>query len=340
MDFRIDLHRRWWPALLALLLLWPALPAAAHGERCPVCGMVVETHDAKWTSDYAGKTYFFCMKADRAAFLSDPEKYAGVLQLTQIRGPHVLILSVNPTQPRPGAAAKCFLKVAKTAPDGMSADEGTLFAVRRAVAHVFFIDRTRPPAPRRIELQPAEQEKLYGLAVFLHAPGDYRIRVEVELEDGPRYTAHFDLHAVHDEAAPSRPTPPSGELSMEAQHQGMKVVGQSWLAIEDLLARPTPDAKELVAELEAIEAWRKVMPQFSLHKFEDQKPEFDRLTGVLGAKLGSLRRLFERKNWTAARNEYRAVDAKQCTVCHLKFRWGVAPDVSRYPDLRRLDYAD
>ena len=103
---------------------------------------------------------------------------------------------------------------------------------------------------------------------------------------------------------------------------------------------PSSETQELIAELETIEAWRKVMSQFSLHKFENQKPEFDRLTEELGETLGSFRDRVERRSWRAARSDYRTIDANQCTRCHLKFRWGVAPDVSRYPDLRRLDYAD
>jgi YHS domain-containing protein len=40
----------------------------------PVCGMEVETQAAE-KATYQGKTYYFCSRADREKFLSDPAKY-------------------------------------------------------------------------------------------------------------------------------------------------------------------------------------------------------------------------------------------------------------------------
>jgi Cu+-exporting ATPase len=43
----------------------------------PVCGMEVEPATAAATSDYKGKTYYFCAKGCKKEFDSHPEKYAG-----------------------------------------------------------------------------------------------------------------------------------------------------------------------------------------------------------------------------------------------------------------------
>lgn len=40
-----------------------------------VCGMDVETKDAKFVYEYKGKKYYFCMKSDMESFKKDPEKY-------------------------------------------------------------------------------------------------------------------------------------------------------------------------------------------------------------------------------------------------------------------------
>ena len=57
--------------VLAVLLVLTLVPGAlAHGARCPVCGMSVDTHDAKWVTTWNGDTYYFCMEADQKAFLS------------------------------------------------------------------------------------------------------------------------------------------------------------------------------------------------------------------------------------------------------------------------------
>jgi YHS domain-containing protein len=42
--------------------------------RDPVCGIMVE-RDPKLSTEYKGKTYYFCSLADRDKFKKTPEKY-------------------------------------------------------------------------------------------------------------------------------------------------------------------------------------------------------------------------------------------------------------------------
>lgn len=41
----------------------------------PVCLMEVDEATAKWTSEYQGKTYYFCAPGCRFQFEEDPVKY-------------------------------------------------------------------------------------------------------------------------------------------------------------------------------------------------------------------------------------------------------------------------
>ena len=41
----------------------------------PVCGMEADEKAAAATSEYQGKTYYFCALGCRKAFDADPEKY-------------------------------------------------------------------------------------------------------------------------------------------------------------------------------------------------------------------------------------------------------------------------
>lgn len=41
----------------------------------PVCGMKVKKEDAVATVEHEGETYYFCMEADKTAFVKNPEKY-------------------------------------------------------------------------------------------------------------------------------------------------------------------------------------------------------------------------------------------------------------------------
>lgn len=43
----------------------------------PVCKMEVDESTAQWTSEYQGKTYYFCAPGCKASFDKDPEKYLG-----------------------------------------------------------------------------------------------------------------------------------------------------------------------------------------------------------------------------------------------------------------------
>jgi len=40
-----------------------------------VCGMMIDPKTAAATSEYKGKTYYFCARGCKVAFDKDPEKY-------------------------------------------------------------------------------------------------------------------------------------------------------------------------------------------------------------------------------------------------------------------------
>jgi YHS domain-containing protein len=43
----------------------------------PVCGMEIDAKTAAGTSDFQGKTYYFCSQGCKKAFDKEPQKYAG-----------------------------------------------------------------------------------------------------------------------------------------------------------------------------------------------------------------------------------------------------------------------
>lgn len=48
----------------------------AEHVRDPVCGMEVDPERAAGTSEYQGRTYYFCSTHCKATFEREPEKYA------------------------------------------------------------------------------------------------------------------------------------------------------------------------------------------------------------------------------------------------------------------------
>ncbi len=63
------------PQMLRMMAVPPGGPAPAAVD--PVCGMTVDPQAATERFDYRGRTYYFCSSGCRAAFASDPERYAG-----------------------------------------------------------------------------------------------------------------------------------------------------------------------------------------------------------------------------------------------------------------------
>lgn len=44
-------------------------------EIDPVCKMEVDPNTAEWTTEYKGKTYYFCAPGCKRSFEKAPEKY-------------------------------------------------------------------------------------------------------------------------------------------------------------------------------------------------------------------------------------------------------------------------
>jgi len=46
----------------------------------PVCGMTVDEDETPERAEYKGRTFYFCARACRERFESDPERYAGKVE--------------------------------------------------------------------------------------------------------------------------------------------------------------------------------------------------------------------------------------------------------------------
>jgi YHS domain-containing protein len=46
----------------------------------PICGMDVDEKTARYTTEYQGRTYYFCAPGCKRTFDQDPERYAREVQ--------------------------------------------------------------------------------------------------------------------------------------------------------------------------------------------------------------------------------------------------------------------
>lgn len=341
---------RWPLAWVLAVSLSIGLPALAHEEKDPVCGMMVEIEKAHAKETFAGQAFFFCGPSCVDTFRANAEKYVGALRVFEMRGDLAVVMTARPRLPKPGDLVRYFIQVGPPEKGGMVPDPKTLRRLRKGVAYIYRVDRGSRPEPDVRRLHETEEPGTYGFSKLIEADGEYRVYFEATYEGGkeirvgldsvtpgampkadhhgPEPAAHAESHAGHSQGSPG------GSLSMAAQHDTMKRMGERWLALGTLLERPgRPERRaEAAGHLDEIERWAQIMPAFKLHKFDKDKDEFLKLTHELRDKLSGLRAALPQGE-AAARKSYREVEGTSCLKCHLKFRWGVASDLGRFPDL-------
>jgi Cu+-exporting ATPase len=87
----------------------------------PVCDMTIEDSEAVATSDYKGKTYYFCSKPCKEDFDNDPESFIGekkAAEKTPVakQAEHTCPMHPEIRQPKPGACPKCGMALEPVEP--------------------------------------------------------------------------------------------------------------------------------------------------------------------------------------------------------------------------------
>lgn len=274
------------------------------------------------------------------------------LRAFEMRDGMAIALTVRPRVPKRGELVRFFIQVGPPEKGGMIPDAKAALRLRDGIAYVYRMDRSAPPEPELRRLHETEEAGTYGFSKLIDAEGEYRVFYAVTYSDGRTIRVGVDCvtadampkedhQAAPAIAAPPPPAPPHhepghGPLAMAEQHETMKVMGRHWLALDAVLDKQWDDGTraEALNHVDRILHWSKNMPAFQLHKFQDRKAEFDALSMEMRSMITGLRDVTkDARDAAVVRRAYRNVDAVSCTKCHLKFRWGAASDLSRFPDL-------
>ncbi|KAF0247082.1 MAG: copper-translocating P-type [Planctomycetota bacterium] len=310
---------------LALALLMPHSVAFAHDPvRDPICGMMIDPEHAAASADYLGKTYYFCQIEERAQFLADPAKFVSAKRLQRWAAGGQLIVTIDPGTPAAGSEVRLRVVLAPKKGDG--ADESAPVELRDPLVYFFEVDRERPARRTTVRLQPLGGNAYGALRLAAH-PGDTRFIMEATTSTGEavRLSGSF---TTGESTAPAIADEP---FTMARQHEVMRRFGRHWQAIQLELEKENPDAAVIRASASRIEDERKRLPLFELHVNGDDKPEFVKYGEDLKGRLSELGELAARKNFAAARAMQSALETESCVKCHLKFRWDVVRDLSRFP---------
>lgn len=345
--------------LAALGLL--AIPSFGHEEKDPVCGMAVEIEKAPERAPYAGKNYYFCSAACLASFRTTPEKYVSALRLISYRGKTAVAFTLRPRSPKIGDLAKFYLQVGLPLSGEMGPDPKTAFSIE-GFGYLYDGNRAAPARPEIFRLHQTDEPGTYGFSKQILRDAVYRVFFVVRLPSGEELRAGFDCptegampkddHGHSDTSAPaghSHPKAPAADahggmahgaskLTMEAQHETMRRMGEHWAAIGETLFAEPVDSAALRGHVEGLSSWARNIPEFMLHKFEAHKPEFLGYGREFASAFREFERAIEKGDRKESQRRYVEIDGRSCTKCHLKFRWGVVEDLSGFPDLRRKEH--
>ncbi|MBI2920657.1 MAG: YHS domain-containing protein [Planctomycetes bacterium] len=312
--------------ILSVLFLAASSAVSAHNAaRDPVCGMMIDPETAAAKAEYLGETYFFCQAEEQREFLANPAKFASALRVKRFVGGGVFIVSILPTRPEAGAPVRIRVVLVPNA--GGVPDEANPVPLRNPVVRFFEVDRDRPSREERLELQPLGGN-VYGTLRWIDRPGEYRCVAEASGEHGEEARAVVPFKAG---AAWVDLPPADGGFTMADQHGVMRRMGKDWLAVHGGLAAEKPNANAVLDALSRMESDRRLLPKFNLHVNADAKPEFERYAAELERPLAELGARAAARDWEGARAQWRKVEAENCVKCHLKFRWDVVRDLSRFP---------
>lgn len=337
-------------AMTAVLSPWLVLHSTAHEDKDPVCGMMVEIEKAQGKETYAGQTFHFCSASCVNAFRGDPEKFVSAIRVFEMRGDLAIALTARPRVPKPGDLARFYIQVGPPERGGMIPDPKAIRPLKEGKAYIYRLDRSGASVPEIRRIHPTEEPGTYGVSELIHAEGTYRVFFEVSPQSGTRITAAVDCatpgaappadhHGTASSPSPQDPGPRApakhgGALTMAAQHETMKRMGEHWHEVGVLLENPSRNAaKAAKRHMAELDAWIANMPDFKLHKHESAKDEFLSLAGDFRKALDPLRSRIQKGDLVSARALHAEVEANSCMKCHLKFRWGVASDLRRFPDL-------
>ena len=89
--------------------------------RDPVCGMMIEPHDAVSHQEYKGQTYYFCNPSCAERFAAKPEQYLNPAEVPAALETHAGVEYICPMDPEvhemgPGACPKCGMALEPAAP--------------------------------------------------------------------------------------------------------------------------------------------------------------------------------------------------------------------------------
>jgi YHS domain-containing protein len=324
-------------AVLATALSIPAqdpahMPPPAKGGNQedmtvdPVCQMNIHKSTAPFFEDFQGERYFFCNQQCFSLFKENRGRYAGAVQYLRNRTWRMTYFS-RPAKLFAGEDMQFHVIVesnsaeAKGKPVKAEATECELIAELAG-------GRTATSNPK-LTFKALKEPGIYRAACRFVAAGRLRLKVRVTFDDGNYDEAEFKLPVLTGEADDTGHEFDGKRMDMIIQHETMRKTGKYWTRLGQALE--AGDMSTAKANFEKVKAYQKLIEHMVPHVFEDEIDEFKAIDKEYAAALAEMEPVVGGKDAEAALKSWKAVEALQCTECHIKFRWSTFNDRGRYP---------
>lgn len=295
----------------------------------PYCGMKLAKKDMPFQWVYQGETYFFCMELCKNEFMGDPKKFTGAMASTREVLGHQLTFIAKPRKPMAGTTARLILEF--LAPEAGAKDSPKEAEVK--LVYNVTVGGSAKKFEDTRKLKAYKETGVFGTDIKAPGKGYCDATFTVTFASGTKKSETFKVEILPSPEEDTGNEYDGLRFDMIVQHQSMRKLGEYWWDLHETLWSGAPDFDRASKDLAKIEGYSKLLPKFHPHKHADAKEEWDKLTKEYMAVFAGFKSAMSAKDAAASRKAFDDMEANHCTKCHLKFRWDVVQDMSRFPDL-------
>ncbi len=323
-------------AFLAILILCAGstLPIRAQDDSEELvtdvyCDMTLPKKDMVTTWVFQGETLYFCTENCKNEVMGDPKKYTGAMSKSRDVMGYSVVFQTKPSKVIDGEPVRVILEFKK--PETGAKDTPAEIEAK------FAFNVTSGGSPKKLEdarkMKAYREEGVFGTDFKAPGYGHADVTFTITFAGGKKHTETFKFDILEGRDKHTGREYDQKKFDMQVQHHSMRKVGIYWRDVYHELTGAQPDYAKSSKHIDLITGYSSLLTQFTPHKHHELKDEFNQLAKEYVAALGGLKSAVDSKNRDAALKSFHDLEGNHCTKCHLKFRWDVVQDLSRYPDL-------
>ncbi len=302
----------------------------------PYCQMKLAKKEMPFSFVFQGETYHFCMEACMNEFRGDPKKFTGAMgKSREVNGLQASFLS-KPTKPTAGQSARLILEFEAVAGGGKDAAQEVEVKLDYSVT----VGGSTKKFTDQKKLKAYTEPGVFGCDIKCPGKGYCDATFAMTFASGKKQSETFKFEILPGQEEDTGNEYDAAKFDMIVQHQSKRKVGIYWTEMHEALWGENADFERAGKALAKIQGYAKLSTKFNPHKHTKQRTEFGELAKGWTDQFAGFQAGLDAKDAARSRKSFLDMDAHHCTKCHLKFRWDVVQDLSRYPDLSKQPSED